>query len=564
MRLKRTEVGKLCAGLCFALFLVLSCAGQSPRPVEAARGILEARVGGPGSAGPVFCRSDKLCGSDVLPEFYRARGFRPAWIDSRLTLEAAESLLPALRAVAEDGLNPENYHLAAIETLLQEVREDKGKKMGDVRPESLADLDMLLTDSFLLCGSHLVHGQVNPETIHSEWFIKGRHEDLVAVLEKGLEENDIPKALDSLRPSHAVYLGLKKAFREQTAISAKGGWPAFPPGPRLKMGESDARVEALRRALAATGDLALSDTVGTEFDAGLEEAVKAFQRRHGLLQDGIVGVATGAALNIPAARRLTQIRANLERWRWITQDLGERYILINAADFRVKVIEREQEVMSMPAIVGTAYRRTPEFSAKLAYVEINPFWNVPPKLAREDILPKVGENPDYLKEKGIRVYESWTEGAPEVDPDSIDWTKIKAEDLTFRFRQDPGPHNALGRIKFIFPNKFDVYIHDTPEKALFSRPSRAFSSGCVRVERPIDLAAYVLRALPEWNSERIKQAMDSPERRVIPLQDALGVHLLYWTAWLDEHNRVHFREDVYGRDAAIFRALEEVAPRPDK
>jgi murein L,D-transpeptidase YcbB/YkuD len=549
-----------------ALTFIPSCGTPPPpRPVESVQAVLETRVGPAGTEGPVYCRRDRICGSDVLPEFYRARDFRPAWIDDGLALADATSFLDALRLVSGDGLDPRNYHLAALESLLAEVKAANGKKLRKVRPEALADLEMLLTDAFLLCGSHLVHGQVNPETIQSEWFVKGRYEDLAAVLEKGLAANDIPGALDSLRPQHAVYQGLRKAYQDFGAVAAAGGWPEFPPGPKLVKGNQDARVEALGKTLAAMGDLDPSESNGGAlFDEGLAAAVKVFQRRHGLEPDGVVGAKTVIALNVPAAERLNQIRANLERWRWITPDLGERYILVNVADFRVGVFEGGREVLSMPAIVGRAYRQTPEFSGRMSYIEINPTWNVPPKLAREDILPNLKKDPRYLQEKGIRVFRDWTEGAPEIDPAAVDWSRVKADNLAYKFRQDPGPHNSLGRIKFMFPNKFDIYLHDTPERGLFSRAVRDFSSGCIRVEKPVDLAEYILRDDPNWTRDKLLAAMDGQETRVINLRNPLGVHLLYWTAWLADDRRVQFREDIYLRDAALYRALEQHASVSDK
>jgi len=501
----------------------------------------------------------------VLPGFYRARDSRPAWIDDDLRLAAAVSYLRALRLVTEDGLNPENYHLSVLETLLAEIQASKRLKPSGVQPEALADLEMLLTDSFLFCGSQLVHGQVNPETIQSEWFIKGRVEDLAAVLQKGLAEKNIPGALDSLRPSHPVYRGLKQAYRDYQSLAKAGGWPQFPPGPKLKKGDRDARVEALRNSLAARGDLVPSESQDPAFfDDGLEESVKAFQRRHGLEPDGGVGDDTAAALNVPIGQRLAQIRANLERWRWVTQDLGEDFVLINVADFRVSVIEKGREVLSMAAIVGRNYRRTPEFSGQLSAVEINPTWTVPPKIAREDILPRLQKTPGYLPEKGIRVFENWAANAREIDPGGIDWSKVKPESLTYKFRQDPGPRNALGRIAFHFPNKFDVYMHDTPERELFNKAVRSFSSGCIRIAKPLDLAEYVLRNDPNWSRAKILAAIDSLARRVIPLRNSLGVHLLYWTAWRADDGRVNFREDIYLRDAALYRALEQSSSSPDK
>jgi murein L,D-transpeptidase YcbB/YkuD len=231
--------------------------------------------------------------------------------------------------------------------------------------------------------------------------------------------------------------------------------------------------------------------------------------------------------------------------------------LINIADFTLHLIEGESEVMSMPAIVGRTYRRTPEFSARMTYLEINPYWNVPPRLAREDILPKTKGDPEYLKAQGIRVFRDWSAAAPEIDPDSIDWQGLAPGRLTYKFRQDPGPLNALGQIKFVFPNKFDVYLHDTPAKELFKKPVRNFSSGCIRVERPLDLALYVLKDDPTWDETKLLEAIRTGLTRVVSLKNPINVHVLYWTAWMDEESRLHFREDIYKRDAALYAALSQ-------
>jgi len=547
-----------------AVFITSCRAPSPPKPAESVRALLETRVGRDGTEGPVYCRSDRICGSDVLPAFYRAREFRPAWVDDHDALEEADSCAAALALVTEDGLDPANYHLDAIEDLLAEIRAEAGKKRGKVSPDALVDLEMLLTDGFLLCGSHLAHGQVNPETIRSEWFIKGRVEDLAAVLEKGLASGDIAGALDSLRPHHAVYAGLKKAFRDYGIIAGRCGWPVFPPGPKLDKGARGSRVQALREALEARGFPVPSGTGDPHsFDAGLEESVKAFQRLHGLEPDGVVGSAVAAALNVSAAERMAQIRANLERWRWIPRDLGQKYILINIADFRVGVYENGREVLSMPAIVGTAFRRTPEFSGTMTYIELNPTWTIPPKLVWADIMPKYRKDNYYLVDNGIRVFKGWTKGAPEIDPDKVDWSRYSAANLPFMFRQDPGPLNSLGQIKFMFPNKFDIYLHDTPNRGLFSRAVRTFSSGCIRIADPLGLAEYLLREDPAWTRDKILEALEYLTTRVIVLKNPVPVHLLYWTAWLDDGGRVQFREDIYQRDAALYRALEERAAAPE-
>jgi murein L,D-transpeptidase YcbB/YkuD len=553
--------------LALAALLASSC-GPPPASLSlSVRAALEARVGPEGSGGPVYCRKDRICGSEALPSFYRARDYKPAWIDDDLGQADAAAFLEALRGVSGDGLDPENYHLSTLESLFAEIRAARLKGLRNVRPEALADLEMLLTDAFLLCGSHLAHGQVNPETIQSEWFIKGRVEDLAAALEKGLAANDLPGALDSLRPGHAVYRGLMKALREYEAIVAAGGWPRLPAGPKLVKGDRDARIEDLRRTLTATGEMRGGIEAAGEpdfFDDALEGAVKRFQRRHGLEPDGVLGAGTATALSVSAADRLNQIRANLERWRWITPELGERYILVNVADFRLSAVEKGLETLSMPVIVGSAYRRTPDFSGRMTYLEFNPTWTVPPKLVREDILPKARKDPSYLRKKGFHVFANWSAGAGEIDLDAVDWMLVNGEALPYKFRQDPGPQNSLGRIKFMFPNKHDVYLHDTPERWLFTLAARDQSSGCIRIERPVDLAEYVLRGEPDWDRDRILEAIESGETRVVILRSPLDVHLLYWTAWLGSDGKVQFRDDIYLRDAALNRALEEKASAPPK
>jgi len=527
-------------------------------PVSETRSILESRMRAEAAAGPIFCQRDRICGSDVLPLFYRGRGLRPAWIADNLDLSDAASLLLALRRVEEDGLNPDSYHLAALQDLMSRVFRSTEKGDTAVPAETLADLEMLLSDAFLLCGSHLVYGQVNPETIQSEWFVKGRYEDLVAVLERGLKTKDVGAALDSLKPTHSTYRNLKSALKRARAEVDSGARPDFVPGPKLKAGDKDPRVAALRAYLKASGDLTQSDDNAADlFDPELELAVKRLQRRHGLEVDGVVSPETEAAMAVTPEYRLRQVRANLERWRWITSDLGDRYILINIADFTLHVIEGESEVMSVPVVVGRPYRRTPDFSGRMTYLEINPHWNIPPRLAREDILPKVKADPDYLNAQGIRIFRDWGAGAPEINPDSIDWSSVDAAGLAYRFQQKPGPLNALGQIKFIFPNKFDVYLHDTPAKEHFKKAVRDFSSGCIRVARPLDLAGYLLKGDSAWDEAKLRQAIQSGATWTIPLKAPINVHVLYWTAWMDGDGRIHFRQDIYGRDASLYAALNQ-------
>jgi murein L,D-transpeptidase YcbB/YkuD len=253
----------------------------------------------------------------------------------------------------------------------------------------------------------------------------------------------------------------------------------------------------------------------------------------------------------------------MERWRWLPQNFGKRYILVNTANFELDIIENGQTVASTRAIVGKKKRPTPTLSRKITYMELNPFWNVPHKIAVNDILPHIKKDPNYLKDKSIRSFENWKDGAKEINPESIDWDMVTKKNFVYKLRQDPTNSNALGRVKFIFPNKFSIYLHDTPARKLFNKTKRTFSSGCVRIEKPLKLAAYLLSDNSKWTYEKLTAAVNSKKTRVILLSDPINIHILYWTAWVDKDGIVNFRDDIYGRDRRLNIAINEKIDSPE-
>ncbi len=518
---------------------------------------LKKKLSLPESQGPSFCRKEVLCGQVVLARFYQQRAFQPAWMDGEGRFVQAKDLVDSIHECSLEGLNPDVYHLATIEALLAA---DEGARVAGrpVEPEVLSDLDLLLTDAFLIYGSHLLSGRVDPETIHTRWLVRSRETDLAGLLQAALEKKEVHKALAGLVPEYPEYMSLREALHEYRAISERGGWPPVPEGPTLHKNDWDPRVAALRARLVATGDLGTNEGAAPEvLDDHVERAVRGFQSRHGLTVDGVVGPATLAALNVPVEARVRRIELNMERWRWLPDDLGTRYILVNTADFFLQVVEAEGTVLAMRVVAGRKARRTPVFSGKMTYLVLNPYWHVPHKLAVRDILPKIKKDPGYLDRHGFRVFESWEELAPEIPPETIDWSSVTERNFSFKLRQDSGPTNALGRVKFMFPNKFAIYLHDTPSRYMFKRNQRDFSSGCIRVEAPIDLAVYVLRGDPKWTREEILSAIESRGNRIVWLPESIPVHVLYWTAWVDREGALHFRRDVYGRDGPLDRALGE-------
>jgi L,D-transpeptidase YcbB len=339
-------------------------------------------------------------------------------------------------------------------------------------------------------------------------------------------------------------------------IASHSGWPQVPAGPTMQMGDHDPRVKILRQRLWVTEELphtAAKEGKDAEwFDDAVEKAVRRFQQRYGLQADGVVGASTLAALNVPVEARMRQIAVNMERWRWLPRQLGRRYILVNIARFSLEVIEDAKPVMSMRIIVGKPYQSTPVFNAAMTHLVVNPSWHVPPSIAKEEILPLLRRDPGYLVRQNMRVSQG---GGGETDPRSINWLQVSAGNFPYRLRQVPGANNPLGRVKFLFPNQFSVYLHDTPNPELFSRTVRTFSHGCIRIEKPIDLAIYLLRDDPSWSRGKIRQAIARGLERTVSLPAAVPVYLLYWTAWVDEDGVVHFRDDIYQRDTSLEKAL---------
>jgi murein L,D-transpeptidase YcbB/YkuD len=494
----------------------------------------------------------------ALRQFYKRRDYQCAWITNRGPVPQVESLLQSIRTVYEDGLRPEDYHLGEIEELENQVVSHFGEPKS-VEPRKLADLDLLLTDAFLVLSSHLLSGRINPESFDPEWIANRRGADLSVVLEEALMGNRVEETLAELRPPQYGYQALRQELSRYRKIAEAGGWPMIPPGPKLKKGSRDPRVSILRERLTKSGDF--DDSADEDiYDERLERAVVRFQKDHGLTPDGIVGPATLEALNVPVEERIRQIELNMERWRWLPNDLGNPHILINMADFHLNVIDNRQKLMTMKIIVGKSYRRTPVFSGNMTYLVLNPVWNVPQNIAIKDKLPLIRNDAHYLATQNMRVLRGWGEDESEVDPATIDWASISTKNFIYHLRQEPGPQNPLGRVKFMFPNRFDVYIHDTPNRELFEKTERTFSSGCIRIENPIDLAEFALRDDPKWTRETILAAMDKGSQQIVKLPRAICVHLLYWTAFVDDDGTLQFRKDIYGRDRKLDMALKEKAP----
>jgi L,D-transpeptidase YcbB len=481
-----------------------------------------------------------------VQRFYSERQHVPAWTGSQKPNSQAAKALETLRATEHHGLDPERYSATQLSTRLGELSANVDRDTPD-HIKHLAEFDVRVTTALLLAGRHVSTGFLEPRTIDARWNARRQSPDLVRALSA-----DVSSFLDAVRPQHPEYAALQNAMIALRGQAAKG-WPSVPRA-TLKLGQWNNAVIPLRQRLAAAGYLSANASLDSaHYDADVETAVKAFQDHHALASTGRLDLPTVTALNTPLPERLSQVAMNLERWRWLPDDLGQRHFVVNIPYFHLIAREGGKPVVDIRIVVGKRGNETPMFSDEMTHVVFSPYWNIPETIALEETAPAIMQDPNYLARNNIEVVS--TSGRV-IPPSSIPWDDAEALSA-FSFRQRPGANNALGYVKFMFPNKHSVYIHDTPADALFRRIGRAFSHGCVRVEEPEVLAQYVLRDQAEWTPEAIRTAMRGGEERHVKLRHPIRVHIIYMTSWVDERGGLHFQNDVYGYDAKQARALAE-------
>lgn len=480
-----------------------------------------------------------IAAPDFVRDFYARRAFRQAWRDSA----AGAQLRSEIEASATHGFRPEDFHSAALGELSAAARS------GDTK--AAAAFEIVATDAAVRLLHHLYFGKVDPDRLDPDWnfarpIIDG---DPVTIVNEYVDSGEFNVLVDDLSLKHPAYLRMQAALARYREIEAAGGWPVVPGGTILKPGMEDAQALLLRQRLAVTGDFSGPVSASLFYDSALEVAVKRFQTRHGLDADGVVGGKTLEALNTPVSLRIDQIRLTLERARWILRGLSGDFVLVNIAGAETFLVRNGEVVWRTRSITGQQYRKTPVFRDEIKYMDINPTWTVPVSIFRKDKLPKIRKDLSYLARGGYTVRNS---KGLQLEARSVNWSD-KNPGVTLV--QEPGPKNALGLVKFMFPNKYAVYLHDTPNRDLFDRSERYLSSGCVRVENPFVFADLLMEGDPAWSEARREEILASGKTTRINLPKPMPVMLTYYTAWMAD-GQMQFRRDIYDRDGPLLKALD--------
>lgn len=480
----------------------------------------------------------------ALLAFYRARDFALVWTDP----SRQHALLSALADLQDDGLDPRDYSLDAL------------RSAWSVPADRVVDpvaTDILATRSLFTALAHLLDGKVDPRKLEPGWNFQPRPLDLERSLQNAalaIDGGQIAALFDSARPQHPLYAQLRSGLRRLHQVAEGGGWPTITSGETLRPGLRDPRVSMLRQRLQQGGyAIADGDPSSELFDTALEATVRRFQREQYLEVDGAVGKATLAALNVPVQARIAQLRANLERARWLLHEPSRKFLLVDIAGYKASFFENGQPTWSTRVQVGKPYRETPSFRSQIDRITFNPTWTVPPTILRKDVLPKVRANPGYLAANHLRALDA---GGNELDPAQIDWNNPRGVTL----RQDAGAGAALGRVAIRFDNPYSVYLHDTPHTALFGREQRAFSSGCIRVEQPLELVERLFNDPVQWNRAAIDAAIASRQTRTVSLPQPVTVLLVYWSVDVHRDGRLSFKPDIYRRDARLQALLDQPQP----
>ncbi len=531
-------------GIGLALLILFS----SAYPIDlSVNQLLSARVNQAGG-GRLSCAPKLRCSLGLTTKIYQSESNLLFWSKDGKVTPLAYALQKVLKLASNQGLDPNDYHVQEIAAILEQENKQSLDNL------TLLNLDLTLTDAFLLYAKHMVYGRLDNHSAYPDWIVSKRNINLTELFKQAIASQDLQGMLQAIMPHYAEYYQLQEKLQAYRALLALGGWESIPLGPTLGKDTRGKRIYLLYQRLLATGELQQVKP-DYRYTNILKSAIIKYQNNNGLKASGVVDKDTLSELNRPLSERIKIIELNMDRLRWLPLDMGGEYILVNIPDYSLQVIKETHEVMGMPVIVGKAGNRSCVLSSQISYLELNPYWNIPDSVVHKELLPKLRHNANYLNLQAIKVYTSFA--SPALDPLKVNWNSLNNPDLNhYKFRQLPGEKNALGHVKFIFPNACGIYLHDTPNRNLFSRRQRALSHGCIRIAQPLQLAGYLLASNSGWDVQKIESQVATGKRQVVILTKPMQIHILYATAWVDQNNDLQFRRDLYKIDKVNYPPSE--------
>lgn len=501
------------------------------------------------SADKANCNNNLRCSMSQTTQFYAARNFAPIWINNDGTISKyALRVIKILNNSYQEGLNPADYHTTELNEMVSRI--DVNDAIGTVPEKLLANFDMTLTDAYLLYSKHVELGRVDP-SIYPKWSVDRRSANVLAQFQAAIKTGTVVENLSQIIPQSKLYAKLRDELAIYLAAAANGGWRTIPMGGDLHVGQTNHRIKLVEERLAATDEYDLPANNGY-FNLELKQAILNFQKNNNLKASGVIDNATLQSLNIPVMQRIKVIELNMDRMRWLPNNLGSRYVWVNIPTYSLQVYANESQVMTMPVIVGGGgENKTCVMNSRITSLEANPYWGIPRRIATKEYLTKIQKDPEYLANHDIKIYDNQTKEA--IDPADIDWSDVNQDNFNYTLRQDPGDKNALGKLKFLFSNDCGIYLHDTSNRGLFSKASRSLSHGCVRVGNPTGLANYLIaNNTNSWDSKKLADTIKSGTHAGVPISNPINIHVTYLTAWVDANDNLQFRKDIYGIDAINF------------
>lgn len=518
--------------LFLALFILMSCVQKVPPKIVE---LPKIKITAAGKIIPIdSIKIAKIKDSSVL-DFYNRTENKTFWLADSSRIK----IISLFNNVQEDGLFPKDFDLKKIQ--------NSEENIASLSDSKLVDYDILLTENLSRFIQKVSKGSLNPNKLYRNWDLKENNIDFNELLLNFQKKDSVSTALNAASPNHIVYKRLKTALKIINELP-KDNFKKIEIKHKIALNDTNEAIIEIKKKLIYWKDLKPLDTITAIYDEATELAVKKFQMRHGLAPDGVIGGGTAQALNFTKEDRKKQIIANMERWRWYPRVFELEYFIINIPDYSLRVVKNSDTLRTHKVIIGRPARKTPVLSSRLTHLIFNPTWTVPPTILKNDVIPAAAKNRNYFSSKNITIYDSYN-----CVVNTSDWNISKAK--SYRYVQSPGVTNSLGLVKFMFPNRFTVYLHDTNTRGYFDKDIRALSSGCIRVENPFELTEYLLDDPEKWTLKKIDEAINTGKTKEVRFSKEVYIHIFYWTAW-SENGELQFRDDLYSLDMDLYKKLD--------